>query len=69
MITSSGNSGVKGRDGSKSFEENPLYHGPNSTKVGNYLNGGVMGSKTGTRGERGYDTFREKKIVEKYPME
>lgn len=58
-MISSGNSAVKGRDASRSFEENPLYHGPNSTKVGNYMNGGsIMNSKTGARGERGYDTFR-----------
>ena len=51
-MSSTGNSGMKNRDiASKSFEENPLYHGPNSTKVGNYLNGGsIMNSKTGSRG-------------------
>ena len=50
-------SATKGREANRSFEENPLYQGPNSTKVG-YTNGGVTYGKIGTRGDRGYDTFR-----------
>lgn len=50
-------SATKGREASRSFEENPLYQGPNSTKV-SYTNGGATYGKIGVRGDRGYDTYR-----------
>jgi hypothetical protein len=74
LISSSGNSGIKPRE-SKHYEENPLFHGvastTNKTAGGGYLHGGnPMTTKNGAgRVERGYETLREKKIIEKYPVE
>ena len=50
-------SAAKGRDNGRSFEENPLFQGPNSTKV-SYTNSGMTYGNIGVRKDRGYDTYR-----------
>ena len=60
---------TKGKEAHKYFEENPLFHGTVSNKNNT---SGTTGNKIGSIGnriERGYETLREKKIVEKCPAE
>jgi hypothetical protein len=49
-------SAVKGRDPSRSFEDNPLFNGPSTTKA-SYGNSSIY-SKVNVRAERGYETYR-----------
>jgi hypothetical protein len=63
---------ARGREGTKYFEENPLFHGSitSTNKNVGSANGGSNAVKSGLgRAERGYETLREKKIIEKYPVE
>ena len=60
---------AKGKEGHKYFEENPLFNGTVSHKNNTTTSGTSKIASFGNRIERGYETLREKKIIEKFPGE
>lgn len=59
---------TKNRDG-RYFEENPLFtvQKTNNSRPTQYINNPVFNKATNLSGQRGYETLREKKIVEQFP--